>query len=223
MISVRSLSKYFGNHVVLDGVCLDVAQGETVALLGSSGSGKTTLLRCLNGLERPDSGEFEVNGILVTDSDTARARIAKMREIRLRCGFVFQQFNLFPHRTVLDNITLAPIHVRGLTREEACSRALGLLAQVGLSQAAHKRPSKLSGGEQQRVAIARAMAMRPDVLLYDEPTSSLDAERAHEIWEIMRQLAAVGQTQLVVTHQEELATSVADRVVRLRNGHVVDR
>jgi ABC-type polar amino acid transport system ATPase subunit len=222
MISIHNLSKRFGDHAVLDGVCLGVARGETVALLGPSGSGKTTLLRCLNGLEWPDDGAFEVDDIRVAATDRGRLRADKMREIRRRCGFVFQQFNLFPHRTVLDNLTLAPILVRKLTREEARTKALELLGQVGLEHAAEKKPSKLSGGEQQRVAIARALAMEPDILLYDEPTSSLDAERAQEVWAIMRRLSAAGQTQLIVTHQEELAACVADRVIRLRDGRVID-
>jgi ABC-type polar amino acid transport system ATPase subunit len=220
MISVRSLSKSFGTRIVLDDVSLDVAKGETVVLVGPSGSGKTTLLRCINGLERPDAGEIEVDGIQLNGDDSRRDRVAKLRAIRMRCGFIFQQFHLFPHLSVLQNLVLAPVHVRREVREQAHEHALDLLTQVGLREHADKRPSRLSGGEQQRVAIARALAMKPEYLLYDEPTSSLDLDRAREIWGIIKRLGEEGQTQVIVTHQEDLAQAIPCRMVRMRDGRI---
>lgn len=222
MISVRNITKAFGNHRVLDGVSLEVARGETVVLLGPSGSGKSTLLRCIIGLERIDSGEIEVDGIVLTPTLTAKEFDMRSHEIRLRCGLLFQQFHLFPHLTVLENLTLAPVLVRKMPRHEAEQMALSLLEKLGLQGKTHMRPGKLSGGEQQRVAIARALAMKPDYLLYDEPTSSLDLERAREIWALMSALAREGQAQLVVTHQYELAREVPCRVVRIAEGHIVE-
>lgn len=218
MISVRSLSKRFGTHQVLDGLDLQVNRGETFVLLGPSGCGKTTLLRCLNGLEWPDSGEIEVDGIALRPDMARDEKIRNVRAIRQKCGMVFQQFHLFPHYAVLDNLTLAPIHVKKMKAADARENGMRLLDQVGLSAAANMKPSKLSGGEQQRVAIARALAMQPDYLLYDEPTSSLDSARAMEIWSIMRELAKQGQTQVIVTHQQQLAQELPCRVVRIENG-----
>lgn len=220
MITVRNLTKRFGGQTVLDGIDLEVAKGETVALLGPSGSGKTTLLRCLNGLERFDEGEVDIDGVTVRATDTESTRQARLTEVRRRCGFVFQQYHLFPHRSVLRNVTLAPMNVLGDSREAAESRAMELLAKVGLADKAGHRTARCSGGEQQRVAIARALAMRPDYLLYDEPTSALDPSRAQEMWGIMRTLAEAGQTQIVVTHQEELTQAVACRVVRMAGGRL---
>jgi ABC-type polar amino acid transport system ATPase subunit len=220
MITVLNLCKRFGAHTVLDDVTLEIRKGETVALLGPSGSGKTTLLRCLNGLERFESGTIEVEGISVGPANGAVQDPQKLRAIRMRCGFIFQHFNLFPHLDALRNITLAPIKVRGLSQAQAEVEAMELLDQMGLNSKAHNRPGKLSGGEQQRVAIARALAMKPDYLLYDEPTSALDGPRAREIWAIMKNLAAHGQTQVIVTHQEELAREVATRVIRIRDGKI---
>ncbi|MCX7718857.1 MAG: amino acid ABC transporter ATP-binding protein [Candidatus Sumerlaeaceae bacterium] len=220
MITLRNLHKRFGQQIVIEDVSLEVQRGETVVLLGPSGSGKTTLLRCINGLEQFDGGEIEVDGILVRSDMPQRERLARFRAIRQKCGYVFQQFNLFPHKTVLQNLMLAPRVVKGLDEEAARQIAGDLLELVGLSEKAGERPHRLSGGEQQRVAIARALAMHPDYLLYDEPTSSLDAARAREIWAMMRQLADAGQTQLIVTHQEELTRSIPCRVVRMSHGRV---
>ncbi|MBX7245618.1 MAG: amino acid ABC transporter ATP-binding protein [Candidatus Sumerlaeaceae bacterium] len=220
MITIRNLSKRYGDHQVLDGVSLAISKGETVALLGPSGSGKTTLLRCINGLERFDEGEIEVDGIVISPALSSSERQRRVREIRIRCGFVFQQFHLFPHRSTLSNLTLAPIHVKRTDADVAREEGLALLEHVGLAHKADVRPNKLSGGEQQRVAIARALAMCPAYLLYDEPTSSLDQSRAREIWSIMQRLATEGQTQIVVTHQEELTRAIACRVVRMSHGKI---
>lgn len=192
-----------------------------MALLGPSGSGKTTLLRCLVGLERFDAGEVEVAGIVVCAQDGENDYQDRLRSIRQRCGLVFQQYHLFPHMNVLQNLALAPVHARGMRREEAERMGMELLEQVGLGVKATQRPGKLSGGEQQRVAIARALAMRPDCLLYDEPTSALDAERAQEIWSIMRVLSGQGYTQLIVTHQEKLAETLQCRILRMSQGRVI--
>lgn len=215
MISVRNLSKRFGDHTVLHDVSFDVERGETVAVLGASGSGKTTLLRCLVGLEWGDSGEVEVDGVRLDFARSQKSQINNLHQVRKRCGLVFQQFHLFPHKTVLQNLALAPRHVLQAKPAEAEARALALLRQVGLEAKANERPARLSGGEQQRVAIARALAMQPAYLLYDEPTSSLDRTRAREIWSIMRDLASSGQTQVIVTHQEELTQEIPCRILRL--------
>lgn len=221
MISVRNLSKRFATHRVLDRVSLDVARGETVVLLGPSGSGKSTLLRCIVGLEHAEDGEIEVDGIVVTADLNPAEREHRFHEIRLRCGLLFQQFHLFPHLTVLENLTLAPVHVRRSPLFQARGRAMELLARLGVAEKAHLRPGQLSGGEQQRVAIARALAMEPAYLLYDEPTSSLDRERAQEIWQLMADLAREGQAQLVVTHQSELAHAIPCRIVHIAEGRTV--
>ncbi len=221
MISVRNISKSFAGHMILNGVSLEVGRGETVVLLGPSGSGKSTLLRCIVGFETIDTGQIEVDGIVVDHTMARKERERRFHEIRLRCGILFQQFHLFPHLTVLQNLTLAPIHVRQMSPEEARTEAMALLEKLGLASKAHMRPGKLSGGEQQRVAIARALAMKPDYLLYDEPTSSLDRERAFEIWQLMGNLAKEGQAQLVVTHQYELAEALPCRVVRISEGKIL--
>lgn len=220
MISVRNITKAFGSSRVLDGVSLEVARGETVVLLGPSGSGKSTLLRCIVGLEKIDAGEIEVDGVVLSPDLTPKEYERRSHEIRLRCGLLFQQFHLFPHLTVLQNLTLAPICVHGASREEAEQKATELLQKLGLEDKARMRPGKLSGGEQQRVAIARALAMQPAYLLYDEPTSSLDLDRAREIWQLMGDLARQGQAQLVVTHQYELANAVTCRVVKISGGRI---
>jgi polar amino acid transport system ATP-binding protein len=221
MIRIKNLSKVFGSQTVLKGVSLEINPGETVALLGPSGSGKTTLLRCINGLERFSEGEVEVDGVSLYPAGVDEGHEQRLAEIRLRCGFVFQQFHLFPHMTALANVALAPIHVLKTPRATAESRALEILASMGLENKAHNRPFRLSGGEQQRVAIARALAMSPRVLLYDEPTSALDPERARDMWEIMSRLASEGQTQVIVTHQVELTNHIPCRVVRMRAGEIV--
>lgn len=220
MISVQKLTKKFGDHLVLDEVSLEVNRGETVVLLGPSGSGKTTLLRCIVGLEPFDDGQIELDGIEVRPGMRPSELARRFHEIRLRCGLLFQQLHLFPHLTVLENLTLAPIHVKKLPPTEAAKLADHLLEKLGLQGKARMRPNKLSGGEQQRVAIARALAMEPNYLLYDEPTSSLDPDRARDIWQIMSQLAAQGQAQLVVTHQRELTQAIPCRVLRIEHGRL---
>ena len=220
MISIRNLCKALGGRPVLDGATLEIPKGETVVVLGPSGSGKTTLLRCIVGLERADSGEIEVDGICLRADDPPATRAARLRAVRAHCGMVFQQFHLFPHLDVLRNLTLAPMRVKGISAEDARRDALELLEGVGLRDFASTRITKLSGGEQQRVAIARALAMEPEYLLYDEPTSSLDRERAREVWKLMEKLAGDGQTQVVVTHQEELTRAIPCRVVNMRDGRV---
>ncbi len=226
MIAVRDLHKRFGHHEVLRGINLDVAQGEVVVLIGASGSGKTTLLRCLNFLAVYERGQIYLDGALVWYQDEACRRKRPKSEIaatRASIGMVFQSFNLFPHRTVLDNITLAPIHVKGVPRAQAEAEALALLDRVGLADKARALPATLSGGQQQRVAIARALAMKPKVMLFDEVTSALDPELVGEVLAVMRQLAEEGMTMVVVTHEMHFALDVADRVVFMDQGVVVEQ
>ncbi|MBP5199295.1 MAG: amino acid ABC transporter ATP-binding protein [Schwartzia sp.] len=215
MISVRNLKKSFGNVEVLKGVNLEIAEKEVVVIIGPSGSGKSTLLRCLNYLEQPTSGEITVDGMTLgggTDINKVRAEV----------GMVFQRFNLFPHMTVMDNITLAPMKVRGISREEAEDIAQVLLAKVGLADRAAAYPEQLSGGQQQRVAIARALAMKPKVMLFDEPTSALDPEMVKEVLEVMKELAREGMTMAVVTHEMGFAREVGDRVLFVDQGVIME-
>jgi polar amino acid transport system ATP-binding protein len=226
LVHVRGLVKSFGSHRVLEGVDLDVAAGEVVVMLGPSGSGKSTLLRCLNHLERPDAGFVQLGGELI-GYRYAGGRLHELRHRtitrqRARIGMVFQQFNLFPHRTVLENIVEAPIAVRGLRRDEAAAEARELLERVGLGGREDAYPRQLSGGQQQRVAIARALAMRPELLLFDEPTSALDPELVGEVLSVMRDLAGSGMTMIVVTHEIGFAREVADTVVFLDSGRIVE-
>ena len=215
-VSVKGLEKSFGELEVLRGVDLDVSEGEVVSVIGPSGSGKSTFLRCINALEAPTSGTIEVDGLTVTK------RHADINKIRENIGMVFQQFNLFPHLTVLDNITMAPIDRKRMTKEEAGIKANELLARVGLSEKANAYPKQLSGGQQQRVAIARALAMRPDLMLFDEPTSALDPEMVGEVLAVMKQLAAEGMTMIVVTHEMGFAREVSDRVIFMDGGVIVE-
>ncbi|HNY18394.1 MAG TPA: amino acid ABC transporter ATP-binding protein [Treponemataceae bacterium] len=215
-VSVKGLEKSFGELEVLRGVDLDVAEGEVVSVIGPSGSGKSTFLRCINALEVPTSGTIEVDGITVTK------RHADINKIRENIGMVFQQFNLFPHLTVLENITMAPIDRKRMTKDEADAKANELLARVGLSEKANAYPKQLSGGQQQRVAIARALAMRPDLMLFDEPTSALDPEMVGEVLAVMKQLAAEGMTMIVVTHEMGFAREVSDRVIFMDGGVIVE-
>ncbi len=226
VVIARQLCKRYGTTQVLSDVSLDVAQGEVLGIIGPSGSGKSTLLRCINQLEGVDSGELYVNGEFagyragkdalhqLPDAEVARQRSAT--------GMVFQRFNLFAHKTVLDNVTLGPMVVRRMLRREAEAHAAELLAQVGLRGFEQRYPSQLSGGQQQRVAIARALAMRPKVLLFDEPTSALDSELVGEVLDVMKALAASGQTMLVVTHELAFARAVCSRIAFMEAGRIVE-
>lgn len=216
MISVRNLHKSFGELKVLNGINCSIKEKEVVCVIGPSGSGKSTFLRCLNLLEEITSGEVIIDGVRINDPKT------NINEVRKEVGMVFQQFNLFPHMTVLDNITLAPIRVRKFSKEEAESRALSLLSKVGLSDKAGAYPEQLSGGQQQRVAIARALAMQPKVMLFDEPTSALDPEMVKEVLDVMKQLAKEGMTMVVVTHEMGFAREVGDRVLFMDQGLIVE-
>lgn len=226
MIKLERVNKYFGKLHVLRDITLEVAAGEVVAILGPSGSGKSTLLRCINHLEPIDSGTIEVEGHRLgrwtQNGRPVRESPKQVEAIRREVGMVFQQFNLFPHLTVLQNITEAPVQVRKLSRTEADQRALELLRKVGLTDKAQVYPAKLSGGQQQRVAIARALAMRPKAMLFDEVTSALDPELTGEVLRVMRQLAREGMTMVCVTHEMGFAREVADRVVFMDDGEIVE-
>jgi polar amino acid transport system ATP-binding protein len=227
MVEARRVRKSYGDHEVLKGIDLVVAAGEVVTMLGPSGSGKSTFLRCINHLESIDGGEISVNGELVG----YRRHGGKKYELRPRevaaarrdVGMVFQRFNLFPHRTAVQNVIEAPVYVKGESRESARAHALELLDRVGLAERAGAYPAELSGGQQQRVAIARALAMRPKLMLFDEPTSALDPELVGEVLEVMRSLAADGMTMIVVTHEIGFAREVCDRVVFMDDGVIVEQ
>jgi glutamate transport system ATP-binding protein len=215
-IAIRSVSKWFGPHQVLFDIDLEVQAGEVVVVIGPSGSGKSTLCRCINRLERHQEGTIEIDGTPVPDEGAALARL------RSDVGMVFQSFNLFSHKTALQNVTLGPIRVQGISRAAAEERALALLARVGIADKAQSMPAQLSGGQQQRVAIARALAMQPKVMLFDEPTSALDPETINEVLDVMTSLAADGMTMLVVTHEMGFARRAADRVVFMADGRIVE-
>lgn len=220
-IEIKNVSKDFENnngtilHAVKN-VSLTVNDGEVVVIIGPSGSGKSTLLRTVNGLETAQSGSILINGIDIMDKDT------DIRQVREEVGMVFQSFNLFPHLSVLDNITLAPMKVRKMSRKEAEDKAMDLLATVGLADKAHQKPTQLSGGQQQRVAIVRALAMEPKAMLFDEPTSALDPEMIKEVLDVMLKLAKSGMTMLLVTHEMGFARAAADKVVFMADGEVVE-
>ena len=216
MVQARDVEKYYGAFRALRGVSLDVREGEVVVICGPSGSGKSTLLRAINGLERIQGGDIVVDGMSVRDPRT------DLKRLRSEVGMVFQSFNLYPHMTALRNITLAPIKVRRLRREEAEAVAHELLRKVGIPEKAASYPTELSGGQQQRVAIARALAMRPKVMLFDEATSALDPEVIHEVLNVMLDLAREGMTMVVVTHEMGFAREVADRVVFMDEGVIVE-
>ncbi len=226
MIKIRNLHKSFGDHALFKGIDLDVAQGEVVVLIGPSGSGKSTFLRCINGLESFEQGEIDVDDIAL--HSIRRARPTKrdqetMRQVRLKVGMVFQQFNLFPHMTVLENIIEAPCRVLGVERRKAEEEALAFLKRINLDHRAHARPGTLSGGEQQRVAIARALAMKPRAMLFDEPTASLDPETVGEVLAVIRGLVGRHKmTSLIATHEMDFAREVADRVVVFDKGEVIE-
>ncbi|MDI1363273.1 MAG: amino acid ABC transporter ATP-binding protein [bacterium] len=216
-VTTRGLIKRFDGTTVLNGVDLDVATGEVVAIIGPSGSGKSTLLRCLAGLELLDGGALRIAGV------EAAPRAPLARALKGRVGFVFQSFNLFPHRTALQNVAEGPIIVRGQPRAAAEAKAMALLDKVGLSARAHAYPSEMSGGQQQRCAIARALAMDPEVILFDEPTSALDPELVGEVLAVIRELAVERRTMLIVTHQMDFARDVADRTIFMDSGVIVEQ
>lgn len=216
MIKVENLHKYFDKLEVLKGIDYEVHEKEVVCVIGPSGSGKSTFLRCINLLEEITDGAVYINGIKVNDQST------NINDIRTEVGMVFQQFNLFPHMTVIDNITMAPMLIRKMSKPDAEKLALELLDKVGLREKAYNYPQQLSGGQQQRVAIARALAMKPKVMLFDEPTSALDPEMVNEVLDVMKQLAFEGMTMVVVTHEMGFAREVADRVVFMDGGYIVE-
>ena len=222
MIQTTNLTKRFGSLAVLNGISLAVVRGEVAAIVGPSGGGKSTFLRCLNGLETFQDGSVEVAGLQLTPQLLHRERQAILGQLRRKVGMVFQQFNLFPHRTVLGNIIEAPIHVLGRTRDEAEATARQLLERVGLSAKLQAMPETLSGGQQQRVAIARALAMRPEVILFDEPTSALDPRMAAEVESVITDLARDGQTMVVVTHSMRLARRAARTLYVFEGGHILE-
>jgi len=226
MIKIRNLHKSFGDHRLFRGIDLDVAKSEVVVLIGPSGSGKSTLLRCINGLESFDQGEIDVNNIALHSLNRPKpspADIEVLRSVRRTVGMVFQQFNLFPHMTVLENITLAPVEVLGIARSQAESDALAFLGRINLGHRVHALPGTLSGGEQQRVAIARALAMRPQAMLFDEPTASLDPETVGEVLSVIRDLVRQeGMTTLISTHEMGFAREMANRVVVFDNGEIIE-
>ncbi len=215
-IHVTNLKKNFGGLEVLKDISLDVTEGEVVVLLGPSGSGKSTLLRCLNQLETATSGRIIIDGHDVTDRHT------DINKVRENIGMVFQHFNLFNHLTVMENMTLAPVHLKVASKEQARQTAVQLLQRVGLEDKSDAYPSQLSGGQKQRVAIARALAMKPDIMLFDEPTSALDPEMVGEVLAVMKELARDGMTMVVVTHEIGFAREVADRVIFMEGGYIVE-
>ncbi|WP_336286523.1 L-cystine ABC transporter ATP-binding protein TcyN [Cronobacter dublinensis] len=222
-IEVKNLVKQFHGQTVLHSIDLEVQTGEVVAIIGPSGSGKTTLLRSINLLEQPESGTVRVGDILIDTAKSAREQRGLVRALRQQVGFVFQSFNLFPHRTVLKNIIEGPVIVKGEPKAEATARARELLAKVGLSGKENSYPKRLSGGQQQRVAIARALAMRPEVILFDEPTSALDPELVGEVLNTIRQLAQEKRTMVIVTHEMSFARDVADRAIFMDQGKIVEQ
>lgn len=215
MIKLTDVKKNFGELQVLKGVNLSVAEKEVVVIIGPSGSGKSTLLRCMNYLEEPSSGSIVIDGIPLNSE-------ANINEIRKEVGMVFQRFNLFPHMTVLENLMLAPMKVRGIKKEEAEKTAINYLTKVGLADKAKAYPEQLSGGQQQRVAIARALCMKPKALLFDEPTSALDPEMINEVLDVMKSLANEGMTMVVVTHEMGFAREVGDRVIFVDGGNILE-
>ncbi|MGN7469926.1 amino acid ABC transporter ATP-binding protein [Brevibacillus sp. SAFN-007a] len=216
MIKIDNITKSFGQLNVLKGISTEIGKGEVVAIIGPSGSGKSTLLRCMNLLEVPTSGTITINGQEITDPK------ANVMAIRQQIGMVFQHFHLFPHMTVLNNLTYAPIKVKGMAKSEAEKKARELLARVGLADKADVFPSRLSGGQKQRVAIARSLVMEPQIMLFDEPTSALDPEMVKEVLEVMKGLAHTGMTMAIVTHEMRFAEEVSDRILFLDDGRLLE-
>jgi ABC-type polar amino acid transport system ATPase subunit len=225
IVRISGLHKYFGQNHVLRGLNLEVARGEAVMIIGRSGSGKTTLVRCINFLEEPTAGSIEVDGLRV-EADPLHSRDRshreQIRQIRLRAGMLFQEFNLFPHMTVLQNLIEAPMRVRGLSRDQAVALADRYLAKVGLTDKRDEHPARLSGGQKQRAAIARALCMEPQVLMFDEPTSALDQELIGDVLKVMEELAHEGATMIVITHEMHFAREAADRVVFMEEGRIIE-
>ena len=226
MIEIKQLKKSFGENEVLKSIDLSVSKGETVVILGPSGSGKSTLLRCINYLESYDAGSIVVDGQAIGKKNVNGKLVdisqAELNKLRQEIGMVFQSFNLFHHKTVLENITMAPISLKGMDKKQAKEIAMDLLQKVGLSEKANVYPASLSGGQKQRVAIARSLAMSPKVLLFDEPTSALDPETVDEVLQVMKKLASEGMTMVVVTHEMGFARDVADRVVIMDGGYIIE-
>ena len=218
LIEVKGLEKHFGQGTVraLNGVDAEIRQGEKLVVIGPSGSGKSTFLRCLNRLEEPTGGHIFFDGVDITSKD------CDINQMRRRMGMVFQQFNLFPHKTIMQNITLAPVHHKLMSKKEAEARAAELLKRVGLLEKANAYPSQLSGGQKQRITIVRALAMNPEVMLFDEPTSALDPEMVGEVLQVMKDLAAEGMTMVVVTHEMGFAREVSDRVMFMDDGRIIE-
>ncbi len=216
MVEFKSVVKRFGASTVLNGIDLSITKGEVVVVVGPSGSGKSTLLRCINVLETIQGGDIVVNGLSVRGSK------AQVRELRREAGMVFQQFNLFPQLTALENVMFGPIHTRGTGRKQARAEAVALLGKVGLAERVGHYPGELSGGQQQRVAIARALAIRPNLMLFDEPTSALDPELRHEVLKVMQDLAEEGMTMIVVTHEMEFARKVGSRLIFIDQGKIAE-
>jgi len=216
MIQLEAVDKFFGDFQALKDINLSIGQQEVVVVIGPSGSGKSTLIRCINRLEKHDRGRVVVDGIELTDD------VKMIQVVRRETGMVFQQFNLFPHLTVIENVTLAPRNVRHIAKQEAEDLAMTMLTRVKIPEQAHKFPGQLSGGQQQRVAIARALAMQPKVMLFDEPTSALDPEMIKEVLDVMEELAQSGMTMIVVTHEMGFARAVANRVVFMSDGQIVE-
>lgn len=215
MIEIKGLHKSFGDHEVLNGIDQNVEEGEVLCIVGPSGSGKSTMLRCINRLEEPTSGEIYIDGELITEKN--------LDQMRKKMGMVFQSFNLFPHKSVIENLTIGPVNVKKEDEASAKEKALKLLDRVGLSEKAYEYPRNLSGGQQQRVAIARALAMDPEVILFDEPTSALDPEMVGEVLDVMKDLAKEGMTMVVVTHEMGFAKEVADKVIFMDGGYIVEQ
>ena len=215
MIEIKGLCKSFGDHEVLKGIDQNVDEGEVLCIVGPSGSGKSTMLRCINRLEEPTGGEIYIDGELVTEKN--------VDAMRTKMGMVFQSFNLFPHKSVLENLTIGPINVKKADKKKSEEKGLALLERVGLAEKANEYPRNLSGGQQQRVAIARALAMDPEVMLFDEPTSALDPEMVGEVLDVMKSLAKEGMTMIVVTHEMGFAKEVADKVIFMDGGYIVEQ
>ncbi|HWR40619.1 MAG TPA: amino acid ABC transporter ATP-binding protein [Patescibacteria group bacterium] len=216
MIRIKGLCKDFGTHRVLNGITTEIKKGEVVVVIGPSGSGKSTFLRCMNLLEMPTEGEIIVEGNNITDPK------ADINKYRTKLGMVFQQFNLFPHKTVIENIMVSPIMVKKIAKEDAYKKAVSLLNMVGLAEKENAYPASLSGGQQQRIAIARALAMEPDVMLFDEPTSALDPEMVGEVLSVMKDLANAGMTMVIVSHEMGFAREVGDRILFMDQGEILE-